>query len=206
MGLSVSLAKLRNASLPELIHAARKERGGAFDEIERRFRATAHANAYSLLRDLHAAQDVTQEAFLDAYLGLEKLRDPAAFAGWFRRIVFKHADRIRRGPRPFSMPLDGAREVADARPRADLVAARAQEALTIRRAVDRLPEHERVVVALFYFDQQSHAEIGKLLGHPVSTIKKRLHDARRHLRVPLESPVRRTRRAARSATRGGIVA
>jgi len=37
------------------------------------------------------AEDAAQEAFLEAYRNLDKLREPPAFPGWFRRIVFKHA-------------------------------------------------------------------------------------------------------------------
>jgi hypothetical protein len=48
-------------------------------------------------------------------------------------------------------------------------------------AIQSLPRHEREVVALFYISEYSHAEIGGFLGLPVSTIKSRLHTARRRL-------------------------
>jgi len=50
--------------------------------------------------DSGLAQDVAQEAFIDAYLSLGKLREPAAFPGWFRRIVLKQIDRVQRRRRP----------------------------------------------------------------------------------------------------------
>jgi hypothetical protein len=39
------------------------------------------------------AQDAAQQVFIDAYLSLHKLLEPAAFPGWFRRIFIKHGDR-----------------------------------------------------------------------------------------------------------------
>ena len=61
----------------------------AYAEIVRRFQDMAAGYAYALLGDFHFAEDAAQEAFLQAYLDLEKLAEPAAFPGWFRRIVFK---------------------------------------------------------------------------------------------------------------------
>ena len=58
--------------------------------LVRRFQDMAVAYGYSLLRDWQAAEDASQEAFLEAFRDLPKLRQPEAFPGWFRRIVFKH--------------------------------------------------------------------------------------------------------------------
>ena len=70
--------------------------------------------ARACLGDFHQAEDVAQEAFLQAYQELDALRAPAAFPGWFRRIVHKHCDRILRS-RPEGRPLaeDAATESAD---------------------------------------------------------------------------------------------
>ncbi len=52
--------------------------------------------AFSELGDVHQAEDAAQESFLQAFVDLAQLRDPSAFPGWFRKIVYKHCDRIRR--------------------------------------------------------------------------------------------------------------
>ena len=54
------------------------------------------AYAFSLLGDYHLAQDAAQEALVSMVRNLGQLREPAAFVGWLRTIVFKHCDRIRR--------------------------------------------------------------------------------------------------------------
>ncbi len=82
-----------------LLLAAQGEDKEAFGCIVTRFQNMAYAGAYAMLGDSGLAQDAAQEAFIDAYLSLPKLREPAAFPGWFRRIVIKHSDRQIRGKR-----------------------------------------------------------------------------------------------------------
>ena len=53
----------------------------------------AYAGAYAMVGDAQLAEDVAQEAFMEAYLNLPKLRE-ACFPGWFRRIIFKQGDRL----------------------------------------------------------------------------------------------------------------
>jgi DNA-directed RNA polymerase specialized sigma24 family protein len=68
----------------------------AFSEVVKRCQDMAYGIAYAMLGDTGLAQDAAQEAFIAAYLDLAALREPAAFPGWFRRVVIKHSDRERR--------------------------------------------------------------------------------------------------------------
>jgi DNA-directed RNA polymerase specialized sigma24 family protein len=77
----------------------------AYEPIVRRFQDMAVAYGYAALGDWQLAEDAAQEAFIAAYCNLPDLRDPHAFPGWFRRIVIKHIDRIRRR-RPQCIALD----------------------------------------------------------------------------------------------------
>jgi len=65
--------------LTTLVKAAQQGDKTAFGQIVIRFQDMAYASAYALVGDPGSAQDVAQEAFLDAYLNLAKLREPAAF-------------------------------------------------------------------------------------------------------------------------------
>ncbi|MBT5714837.1 RNA polymerase subunit sigma-24, partial [Candidatus Poribacteria bacterium] len=70
------------------------ERLAAFGQIVVEFQDMAYGLAYGALRDSHAAEDVAQEAFIEAWRSLPALREPKAFPGWFRRIVLKYCDRL----------------------------------------------------------------------------------------------------------------
>ena len=62
----------------------------AFARIVSQFQDMAVGYAYSILGDLHLAEDAAQEAFIETYRCLSKITKPEAFPGWFRRVVFKH--------------------------------------------------------------------------------------------------------------------
>ena len=164
-------------SLEILVAAVRNGNQAAFAEIVERFRENAHARAYRVLRDHQRAEDVVQEAFAEAYQCLDNLREPAAFPGWFKRIVIKQIDRVTRVRRRDTVELENAPEgfvepddAADTPPE------------VFERALRALPEHEREVARLYYLEGQAQKDISDALGVPVGTIKKRLFTARQRLR------------------------
>ncbi len=99
-------------TLTALVTAAQAGDLDAFGQVVGRFQHMAYAVAYAMLGDPDLAEDVVQEAFIEAYIGLPKLREPAAFPGWFRRIVLKRGDRLVRGKRPALLSLDVAGQLS----------------------------------------------------------------------------------------------
>src|SRR6266851_8018484 len=99
--------------LPNIVTAAHGGDIDAFTELVRRYQDLAFAAAYARLRDAHLAQDVAQEAFLQAHRDLPMLREPAAFPHWLRRIVAKYVDRVVRGRKLPTVPLDEALRTKD---------------------------------------------------------------------------------------------
>jgi RNA polymerase sigma factor (sigma-70 family) len=159
----------------------------AFETIVKRFWGMAYASAYTMLDDAHLAEDVVQETFIEAYLNLPKLREPAAFAGWLRRIVFKQADRLLRGKHLSTVPLELAADFD--LPTEDLDPALLIEGSerqgVIRQAIATLPEQERMVTLLFYGSGYTIKEIAAFLEISPGAIKKRLYDARKRLQSGL---------------------
>jgi len=169
--------------LKPLVQQAQAGNLEAYGEIVRQLQDMAYGYAFSVLGDFHLAQDAAQEAFIQAYRDLHMLREPAAFPGWFRRIVLKHCDRIQRQRRPRTRSLDltsgepvsdelGPVEAAEKRELKDRVLA----------AVRKLPEHQRTVTTLFYIDGYSVNDIANFLEAPVGTVKRRLYDSRKELK------------------------
>lgn len=172
-------------SLESLVNKAREGDDRAYETIVRRFQDMAVGFGYSILRDFQLAEDAAQEAFFEAYRHLDQLKDPTAFPGWFRRIVFKHCDRLIRNKSLAVASLDNALELASRTPnQTDLIQQR-EMSDKVLSAVGRLPDHERAATTLFYIAGYSQEEIGEFLDVPVTTIKKRLHSARKRLRVML---------------------
>jgi len=156
--------------LASLVSFAASGDADAFAELVRRFQDMATGFAFGVLGDRAAADDVAQDAFADAWRLLGQLREPAAFPGWLRRIVFKHCDRRRRSSRVGEVALDRiAAPASEARP--DLAA-----------AIAALPPAEREIVALYYFAGRSLGSTARFLDIGEKTAKSRLHRARARLR------------------------
>jgi RNA polymerase sigma factor (sigma-70 family) len=150
----------------------------------------AYAVAFTMLGDAHLAEDVAQEAFIEAYIALPKLREPAAFPGWFRRIVHKRGDRLARGKTHVLLPLDAAGALASGAPDPSALAETRELQRRVRAAIDALPEADRLPVTLFYLAGYAQQEIAAIMELPLTTIKKRLFSARQRLRALMDDFVR----------------
>jgi RNA polymerase sigma factor (sigma-70 family) len=174
-------------ALPTLITAAQQGDFAAFGQIVERFRRMAYTTAYNMLHDPQLAEDAMQEAFIEAYLNLSHLRNPETFPGWFSCIIFKQGDRITRRKQVSTIPLY-PESVYDL-PYEDLNPAQLIEhketCTQVTEAVNHLNEQERMAIQLFYGNGYGQKAIADYLEIPVSTVKKRLFDGRKHLKEQL---------------------
>ena len=170
-------------TLTELLARCRARDDDAVSELVRRFHAWALDVASSLTKDRGLAEDVVQEAFVAALEGLPKLRDPKAFPGYLRQIVRRRAGRhnTQRREHPVgTIPDSPSREPS---PSERLQQGELAEA--VANALASLPPTSRETMELFYLSQWRCAEIAATLGVPQGTVKRRLHDGRKHLRYAL---------------------
>lgn len=172
------------AAIETLVRCAQAGDVAAFEKLVRRFQDRATAYAAYLLRDAQCAEDAAQEAFLEAFRFLPRLREPSQFPVWLRKIVFKQCDRIMRGPKIVTLPLEKAALVAAPSRLSDPaeIVARRQAQAAVRQAIDALPDAERAVTLLFYQSDMSLREVAAFLDVPLTTVKNRLHQARWHLK------------------------
>lgn len=147
-----------------------------------RFQDLAVGYAFSLLGDYHLAEDAAQEALVAMVRNIGQLREPAAFVRWLRTIVFKQCDRIRRRRRPENSELPLDEHLVDGHEPPDLAWSGDEVGRQVREAVAALPAAQREAVTLYYMSDMSGPEVAAFLGLPLTTIKKRLHDARSALR------------------------
>ena len=183
-----------NMDQDRLVRQAQAGDLDAFSSLVRRYQDIAVGYAYSILQDFHLAEDAAQEAFIEACRIIGQLRTPAAFASWFRRIVFKHCDRIIRRKRPATAPLYEAAYATDdaTDPLAELTVR--EERAAVQTAVNALPDPLREAITLFYISDYSQKEIAAFIGAPVTTVQKRLYEGRRRLK---ERMIRMTKKTIR---------
>jgi RNA polymerase sigma-70 factor (ECF subfamily) len=168
----------------EIVRAVLRGDREAFAALVARHERAVWATAWRVLRDYHAAADAGQEAFLQAFHRLGDLRRPEQFGVWLLRIARREAIRLaRRRARDPNRLLDEA-GTDPPQDRGDGPATRlSADAEDLLVAVARLPEHERLVVALRYLEGRSVAEIAAGLGRPVGTVTKQLSRAIERLKV-----------------------
>jgi len=163
----------------------RKAQAGQQEALRRlvvRFQDLAVGYAFSQLGDYHLAEDAAQEALVMMVRNLGQLREPAAFTGWLRTIVFKHCDRIRRRSRADESVLPDDERLLDPAQTPEEARAVDEIGTHVQRAVATLPAAQREAVALYYMSDMSGPEVAAFLGLPLTTIKKRLHDAKSGLK------------------------
>lgn len=164
-----------------------EDRQQAFAELVGEFYEAAFRWAFTRLHDADLAQDAVQEAFVVAYQMLHQLKEPKAFAGWFKQIVLSQTYRLLRDTRPLTHPVDLNREMIAWEPGPVALVENDELKERVMTAVQALPEKEQIVTKLFYLNGYSQKEIARLLELPLTTVKKRLQYARQNLRGILVS-------------------
>jgi RNA polymerase sigma factor (sigma-70 family) len=183
--------------IEKVIKQAQAGDEAAFTSIVMSFQDMAVGYAFSIIRDFHMAEDVAQESFVSAYLSIRQLKEPAAFAGWFRRIIFTQCNRVTRRKTPIIDALEDNVEAASNEPRVDILLENEQSEEKLINLVNSLPEAQRTAITLSFIGGYSQKEISAFLGVPVSTIKSRLHKAKANLRGKLMEKARESLRGQR---------
>lgn len=171
--------------LERLVAAAQSGDPDAFGRLVVRFQDMACAIAYGRLGRHDLAEEAVQDSFVEVFLHLGELRVPGAFVPWFRQVVLTRGERLRQ-QQARSISLAAAPEAA-LEP-ADPVE-QAQVHRWVADLIEELPDKERTAVGLFYMAGCSYQQAATALDVPVSTVRKRLHDAREHLRRRMEEHV-----------------
>jgi RNA polymerase sigma-70 factor (ECF subfamily) len=157
-----------------------------FETFVRRYQNLVYATAVRLLGNPAEAEDVAQTVFLKAFQRFETIGSSPAAAGWLRAVTrnacLNHLSRYRARWRFFSEleqpdgetfepPVQEAAEADDP--------ARHEQ---LEEALRKLPDHQRVPLVLFHFEDASYQDIADTLGVSVGKVKTDIHRGREALR------------------------
>lgn len=170
--------------MKHLVRRAQRRDVEAFGALVERYQDAVYGTALALLGDVHDAQEVAQETFLQGWRDLKGLRDPDNFPAWICRIARNRSvDLVRRKDRAVS--LEKVREPQSPELGVPALLEASERRETVMRAIQALSEPLRVTVTLFYINEYSEKDVSTFLGCPLGTVKRRLHEARRQLRKGL---------------------
>ena len=148
-----------------------------------RYHRLAISVAYRICGDTALAEDVAQDAFVRVWTHLSDFRPDGNFKAWLTRITANMTiDAVRRR-RPQVDIEDLALEAPGQGPESAAVSS--ERAEVVRAALMRLPVQSRTILVLREYQSLSYREIADTLDVPLGTVKSRLSDARRRLKVEL---------------------
>ncbi len=160
----------------------------AFGQLMHRYAGAVYNVAYRMLGNAEDAEDASQEIFLRAYTRLESFDRTRRFSTWLLSIGSNYCiDRLRRRRFAWMTLDDAAYALPSAEPGPERSAITQEQRRMVQQALQKLPEHYRLVTVLRYWQDLSYDEICQVTGLPESTIKTRLHRARHMLAAALGS-------------------
>ena len=149
----------------------------ACEKIYRKFHKQAFTVAIRVCNNRELAQDVTQEAFINAFKRIKQYRGDSPFWGWLRRVVVNHAISALR-----KLPKHDAFELKEYMSAHAGDQDRMGHCMDLEQALAQLCDEDRMVVWLHDVEGYKHKEIARLVGKTESYSKTRLNRARAKLR------------------------
>lgn len=168
-----------------LVRRSRAGDPSAFAELVRRHAGSVVALIRFHVKDPYAAEDLFQEALLQAWKGLPLLRSPDRFRAWLLQVARNRVSDFFRSSKRQEQPAEEDQiEIAFNR-FGRAAKERRDKTDEVVDALQTLSQAERDTAKLFYLEGLSIAEIAKRDCRPEGTIKRRLFSARQHLREAL---------------------
>lgn len=165
----------------------------AFDAVYHIYAGSMYRTALLLTGQSQDAEEAVQETFVKCWFSCRELKETEAFEVWLRKILVRTAGKIRRRQRPQASleqvlekaaeegGSEGVLEDPEAVQPLDAVIQK-EERFQLWNLLRGLPEKQRTVLILYYYEDLPVKEIAELLGIFQGTVKSRLHQGRTLLR------------------------
>lgn len=159
-----------------------------FSHFIERYKGMAFSIAFRIVDNREDAEEVVQDAFMRAFKSLDKFRRGSKFSTWFYRIVVNTSLSKVRTPAQKHDSLDeneeggiAAEEVEPAYRNLDL----AERKALINDAMGELSVEDRLLLTLYYLNENSTEEISEITGISRENVKMKLHRARNRMYIVL---------------------
>jgi RNA polymerase sigma-70 factor (ECF subfamily) len=187
----------------ELMDRVARSDEGAFTDLANRYTSRLMSLAWRLLGNRADAEDAVQRSLLRCYTSAKSYRSDWAVSTWLYRITTNVCvDEMRRRQSRSSLQKAAAEEAGDGQgllfPAHGRPAGLAQ-GLDVQKALERVPREARILLALCYVDGLSYAELARVRGISVNTVKSQLARGKTILRATLTESQRRREPAVRTA-------
>lgn len=171
----------------ELIARCKAGDQAAHYKIYKLYSKAMYNVGYRITRSEEDAEDVLQEAFVNAFRNIGSYRGDATFGAWLKRIVVNKAINALARRKHESIPDDESWDIPDEESTVDY-----GDDLTVervRKGIEQLPDGYRSVLSLYLLEGYDHQEIAEIMGITESTSKSQLNRAKSKLRELLATRI-----------------
>ncbi|HZR39128.1 MAG TPA: sigma-70 family RNA polymerase sigma factor [Ktedonobacteraceae bacterium] len=187
----------RNEQSPDLVELLATDLNSYFPQLMLSYQQRLYTFALRQSGSPQDAEDIVQEAFIRAYHALadypaERIR-MMKLQPWLYKITLHIFYRQKSNSRLQYASLDLSEESNhleiedDERVQPEYILEGKEDLRELEEMIARLPEHYRLAVSCYYFDELSYHEIADLLNQPVGTVKSNLHRGKQLLRKTVEA-------------------
>lgn len=159
----------------------------AYSEIYKLYSKAMYNICFRITGNQEAAEDVLQEAFVNAFQSIKSFQAKSSFGAWLKKIVVNKAISHLRKQQLQTIEIDDRIDVKmeDGEDDVDLVL----KVESIRNAIQKLPNGFRLVFSLYLLEGYDHKEISEILEISESTSKSQYNRAKKKLRKLLKEEV-----------------
>jgi len=154
----------------------------AFNQLVRKYQQKVYWHVRKMVIDHDDADDLTQDVFVKVWKHLENFRQDAQLFTWIYRIATNEClGFLQSKRRKFFLPINDVGAELAAKLEADPAVAGDVIELKLQRAILRLPDKQRLVFNLRYYDEMPYEQMAEVTGTSVGALKASYHHAVRKI-------------------------
>jgi len=164
-----------------------KIKGGDFSAcnfIVDKYKAFVFNICIRIVKNKEDAEEVAQDSFVKAFQSIDGFKRESKFSTWLYRITFNNAISKTRGKKIFNKEINdnvtdsvNLSQVSEGLENLNKI----DRKIILKKAMDKLSEEESLLITLYYFEENSFAEVSQITGNEVNYIKVKVHRARKKL-------------------------
>jgi RNA polymerase sigma factor (sigma-70 family) len=170
-----------NIEYDELVERCKQGDGLSYSQLYNKYAKAMFNTSLRIVNNVSDAEDVLQDAFVDAFRHLEDFKYKSTFGAWLKRIVINKSISLLRKKKIQMVDIETT-QVAD---RGDMDSvdevAFQYKVDEVRKAIQQLPDGYRAVVSLYLLEEIPQEEIGNMLGISHNTVRTQYHRAKQKL-------------------------
>jgi len=182
----------------ELIQGLRKGDEAAFKFLVDNYQDRVYNTAISIVQNAEDAEDVAQEVFIQVFRSIHSFKAESKLSTWIYRITTTRAlDHLRSRKskkrfgflqRLFGDNNEALYEIPDFN-HPGVAMDRKENAARLFKAIDNLPENQKIAFTLHKLENLSYQEIGEIMKTSVAAVESMMHRAKQNLRKMLEKDI-----------------